>query len=123
MGRVPVYCFRIAVAMDQPFGAMRFCMLSETGHSMTENRPLAEYPLIVVEWIDASRISDGWIDIYDLPDPVPHRCVSVGFLVAENENGKILISTIADLQHPENHHAYGGMLIPGAAIISARRLL
>ncbi len=91
-------------------------------HSKNQNRPLAEYPLILVEWIDASRISDGWADMKDLPNPEPHICVSVGFLVKEDKRGKILIPTIADIKNRENQHAYGGMLIPISAIVSVRRL-
>jgi hypothetical protein len=90
--------------------------------SKNQNRPLSEYPLVLIEWIEASRIFDGWIDLRDVPSPQPHRCVSVGFLVNEDKRGKILIPTVADVEHPENRHAYGGMLIPSAAIISIKRL-
>ena len=91
-------------------------------HSKKQNRPLSEYPLVLVEWIDASRISDGWIDLKEVPAPEPHQCVSVGFLVSEDKRGKVVIPTFADVQHPENRQAYGGMLIPSAAIISVRQL-
>jgi hypothetical protein len=85
----------------------------------TPARPLAEYPLVLIEWIDASRIYDGWVDLKDLP---AHKCVSVGFIVSETREGKILISTVADIEHPENRHTYGGMLIPSAAIKFIRPL-
>ena len=88
----------------------------------TQARPLAEYPLVLVEWIDASRIYDGWLDLKDVPNPTPHKCVSVGFLVSDTAEGKILIPTIADIEHPENRHTYGGMLIPGAAVLSVKPL-
>jgi hypothetical protein len=90
---------------------------------MSENRPLAEYPLVLGEWIDASRISDSWIDMADVPTAIPHTCVSVGFLISENDQGKILVPTVADIEHPENRHTYGGMLIPGAAIIPVKKLM
>jgi len=86
-----------------------------------KRRPLAEYPLVLIEWIDASRIFDGWLDLKEIPTPEPHKCVSVGFLISENKEGKILIPTLADIEHPENRHTYGGMLIPSAAIVSVRR--
>ena len=65
-------------------------------------RPLSEYPLVLVEWIDASRVYDGWIDFKDVPEPTPHKCVSVGFLVSATAEGKILVPTMADIEHPEN---------------------
>jgi hypothetical protein len=85
-------------------------------------RFVAKHPLVLVEWIDASRLANGWMDLNEIPDPYPHRCVSVGFLVSENGDGKILVPTIGDVEHPENSHTYGGMLIPTSAIIRQRRL-
>jgi len=79
-------------------------------------------PLVMVEWVDASRLSNSWMDWADIPDPYLHRCVTVGFLAGENESGKILVPTIADIGHEDNRHTYGGMLIPRSAIISQRRL-
>ena len=32
-----------------------------------KRRPLSEYPLAMIEWIDASRIYDGWLDLKDIP--------------------------------------------------------
>jgi len=80
------------------------------------------YKLVVVEWLDASRLSDGWIDLKDVPSVYPHRCVTVGFLVSENKHGKILVPTVADIEHENNRHTYGGMMIPAGAIISVRPL-
>jgi len=80
------------------------------------------YPLVMIEWTDASRLSDTWMDLASIPEPYVHRCVSVGFVVSENEHGKILVPTIGDLSHPENSHTYGGMLIPTSAILREKVL-
>jgi hypothetical protein len=80
------------------------------------------YPLVIIEWTDASRLSDGWMDLNEIPEPYPHRCVTVGFVVACNEHGKILVPTVGDIGHPDNSHTYGGMLIPRVAIISETKL-
>jgi hypothetical protein len=80
------------------------------------------YALVMIEWVDASRLSDGWMDLSAVPDPYPHRCVTVGFLLSENERGKILVPTIGDVEHAANSHTYGGMMIPLSAIVSERRL-
>ena len=86
------------------------------------NRPLSEYPLVLIEWIDASRVSDGWVDIAEVTEPDPHKCVSVGFLVRENKRGKMIVPTVADVEHPDNRHVYGTMMIPSSAILSVRQL-
>jgi hypothetical protein len=76
------------------------------------------YRLALIEWVDASRLSDGWMDLAAIPDPYRHACVSVGFVVAENGIAKILVPTIGDVQHRDNSHTYGGMMIPVSAIIA-----
>jgi hypothetical protein len=70
----------------------------------------------MVEWIDASRLSDGWMDLDAIPEPYPHKCISVGFVVAENDHAKVLVPTIGDVEHANNSHTYGGMMIPRSAI-------
>jgi len=52
----------------------------------------------------------------EIPNPRRHSCVSVGFLVGENELAKIIVPTIGDTDHPDNSHTYGGMMIPKSAI-------
>ena len=81
-----------------------------------------KHRLVLVEWIDASRLSDSWMDWSAIPEAYPHKCVTVGFVVSENKNEIILVPTIGDVEHEENRHTYGGMLIPRSAIISERRL-
>lgn len=80
------------------------------------------YNLVMIEWTDASRLSDGWMDLEAIPDAYLHKCVTVGFVVSENRDGKILVPTIGDIEHPGNSHTYGGMLIPRKAILSERVL-
>jgi hypothetical protein len=80
------------------------------------------YPLVLIEWVDASRLADGWIDLAAIPDPYAHLCVTVGFLVGENEHAKILVPTVGDTGNPSNRHTYGGMMIPVAAIRSEKLL-
>ena len=76
----------------------------------------------MVEWVDASRLGNSWVDLSAIPDAYLHRCITVGFVVSENEEAKILVPTLADQDHEENTHTYGGMLIPQRAILSERAL-
>ena len=74
--------------------------------------------LLLVEWVDASRLNAGWIDLSDIPEPYPHKCVTAGFLHSRNEHGIILIPTIGDIAHPDSSHAHDGISIPSCAILS-----
>lgn len=80
------------------------------------------YNLVLVEWVDASRLASGWMDLADIPDPYAHKCVTVGFQVGKNKSGIILVPTIGDTEHPDNSHTYGGMMIPRSAILSRKVL-
>ena len=80
------------------------------------------YDIFLIEWIDASRLSDGWMDLSAIPVPAPHYCVTVGYLISENKYAKILVPTIGDTEHKDNQHTYGGMMIPKAAIIRETKL-
>jgi hypothetical protein len=85
--------------------------------------PLArEYPLMLIEWVDSSRLGGGWLDLDEIKEPDPHLCVSVGFLVKENERGKILVPTVADVKNAANRHTHGGIMIPACSIVSERML-
>lgn len=84
--------------------------------------PKVPYKLVLIEWMDASRLSDGWMDLAAIPDAYMHKCISVGFVVSENSDGKIIVPTIGDIEHTDNAHTYGGMLIPLRAILSERAL-
>lgn len=90
--------------------------------AMKSKRQKLPYKLVMVEWVDASRLSDGWMDLSAIPVPYWHRCVSVGFLVADNARGVIVVPTIGDVEHADNRHTYGGMLIPRGAIRSMKVL-
>jgi hypothetical protein len=83
---------------------------------------ISEYPLMLIEWVDSSRLREGWIDLSEIGERDPHTCVSVGFLVKENKLGKILVPTVADVKNAANRHAYGGIMIPVCSILSERRL-
>lgn len=65
---------------------------------------------------------DGWMDLSAIPNAYAHKCVTVGFVVSETQDAKILVPTIGDVDHPDNSHTYGGMMIPRRAIISERIL-
>jgi hypothetical protein len=83
---------------------------------------IPEYPLMLIEWVDSSRLGEGWLDLSAIGEPNPHKCVSVGFLIKENERGKILVPTVADVKNPANRHTHGGIMIPACSILSERRL-
>ena len=90
--------------------------------SRTGARVPLPYKLMMIEWVDSSRVGEGWIDLADIPAPDPSRYVSVGFLFSENAKGKIIVPTVADVARGNNRHTHGGIMIPTCSILPERRL-
>ena len=61
--------------------------------------PPSPHRLVAVEWEDSQRPLAPWVwlDEYTLPEVV--RCVSVGFLVAENEQALAVAPNLGDVDH------------------------
>jgi hypothetical protein len=84
----------------------------------SQKKILVNRPLVLIEWVDASRLTAGdWMDLNEVQPPDPHRCLSVGFIASENSKGIVLVPTIADVDHTEHSHVYGGIMIPAGSIV------
>jgi hypothetical protein len=55
----------------------------------------------------------GWLDQYTLPDAV--RCISVGFLIAENDHALALAPNLGDVEQ-ERAQGCGVIRIPRSAV-------
>jgi hypothetical protein len=47
-------------------------------------------PLVLIEWVDSGQPIPGWQWLDQIEERKPHRCVSVGFLVQDDEAAKVL---------------------------------
>jgi hypothetical protein len=47
-----------------------------------------EFPLMLVEWVDSSRLANGWMDTPAIPEPYLHKCIAVGFFDSRKRAGK-----------------------------------
>src|ERR1700730_409131 len=92
--------------------------MSQTGDSMP-NQP----PLVLVEWIDSGQPIPGWQWLGSLEPRRPHRCVSVGFLVQDNDDAKVIAPNLgASGGDNEWDQASGLITIPTLAVIKLERL-
>lgn len=81
-----------------------------------------KYPLLLVEWVDSTRLGSEWTHLEHIQEPHPHRCISTGYLIKENRHAIIIAPHIGDADDPSNHASYGTMMIPKVAITRRRRL-
>jgi hypothetical protein len=72
--------------------------------------------LVLIEWED-SHHRPGWTT--DTAEAQPLICKSVGWIVAETKNAKVLA---ANITHEENMQRCGDMTIPQRCIRSIKRL-
>lgn len=84
--------------------------------------PGLRFPLVLIEWVDSSRLGDAWRALDEIDEDEPHYCVSVGFLIKDNRDAKILAPNLADVRSEDNRQAFGGIMIPTRAIIRQRVL-
>ena len=84
-------------------------------------RPKRQPKLVIVEWLDSAQPMPGWRFLDDLPPLVVVRCLSVGWLVAENKHVKVLAPNIGGL-NGEDAQASGFIRIPVACIVRQKGL-
>ena len=72
--------------------------------------------LVLIEWLDSAQPEPAWKHFDDLPRLDVIRCVSVGWLVAENGATKMLAPNIGDFYSGGNKQASGFIRIPAASV-------
>lgn len=72
--------------------------------------------LVLVEWEDSCQPLPGWRHLADLPDNKVIQCCSVGWLVSEDDQVKMLAPNMGDIDSVDNLQASGIIRIPAAAI-------
>ena len=94
-------------------------MAADTGTPMP-----TQPPLVVIEWVDSGQPIPGWQWLEALDRRRPHRCVSVGFLIQDDEESKVLAPNLgASGGDNEWDQASGLITIPTAAVTKIGRLI
>jgi len=79
--------------------------------------------LVLIEWLDSGQPIPGWQWLASLERRQPHRCVSVGFLVQDDEQTKVLAPSLgASGGDGEWDQASGLITIPAPAVTKLERL-
>lgn len=79
--------------------------------------PTRNHWRVEVEWEDSSLLHDGWEPIEDvLQRREAVRCMSVGFVLADDAKGIVLASSV------HGNEVTGVTIIPKRAIVGRKRL-
>ena len=83
---------------------------------------MGDCPLVIIRWLDSRQPCGQWRYLSALPDARPVEVVSVGWLVKDTEDMKVICQNIGDLGTSEKAQASGIMTIPTRCVLSVERL-
>lgn len=79
-------------------------------------------PLVIIRWQDSAQPISAWKYLSDLPRTWPIECATVGWLLKDDDDVKVICQSVGDLHNPNNAQASGIMTIPARCVISIERL-
>lgn len=78
--------------------------------------------LVLIEWMDSRRPDAGWQHLADAQGWSAVRCASVGFLVADDVDIKVLAPNMGDMDDASNIQLSGAIVIPTSCVLTMKRL-
>ncbi|MGE3229263.1 MAG: hypothetical protein AB7J30_07485 [Hyphomicrobium sp.] len=78
--------------------------------------------LVIIRWQDSRQPCGQWRYLATLPEQKPVEVASVGWLIKDTDEIKVLAQNIGDLASPENAQASGIMTIPTRCVLSIETL-
>jgi hypothetical protein len=81
-----------------------------------------ECPLVLIRWLDSAQPLPAWRHLSDLPRTRPIECATVGWLLQDDDEVKVVCQSVGDLKNPKNAQASGIMTIPARCVVSVERL-
>ncbi len=79
-------------------------------------------PLVIIRWQDSAQPISAWKYLSDLPRTWPIECATVGWLLKDDDDVKVICQSVGDLHNPNNAQASGIMTIPARCVVSIERL-
>ena len=75
-------------------------------------------PLVIIRWQDSAQPLSSWQYLSALPRTRPIECATVGWLLKDDDDIKVICQSVGDLDNPKNAQASGIMTIPARCVIS-----
>ena len=73
-------------------------------------------PLVLIEWEDSAQPIPGWIRLSEFESGTAVSCVSVGWLIQNDERMKVLAPNMGEVEDAEQIQASGIIRIPTSAV-------
>ena len=109
---------------------MHFCVILTESLQMSiflrelreGGRPVTKHQLVKIEWQDSTQPVPAWQHLNDLAENKPIHCVSVGFLLQDDVEMKVLAPNMADILSELNIQASGIITIPSSCVVKITKL-
>ena len=79
-------------------------------------------PLVIIRWQDSAQPLPSWQYLSALPRTRPIECATVGWLLKDDDDIKVICQSVGDLDNPTNAQASGIMTIPARCVLSIETL-
>ena len=79
-------------------------------------------PLVLIRWQDSTQPLSSWQFLSALPRTRPLECATVGWLLKDDEEVKVICQSVGDIENPKNAQASGIMTIPTRCVLSMEKL-
>ena len=74
--------------------------------------------LVLIEWLDSAQPVAAWRFIEDIGNEAPHRCQTVGHLIHDGDDSKVVALSIATVDGTDTWgQAAGVTTIPACSVI------
>lgn len=83
---------------------------------------MADCPLVIIRWLDSRQPCGQWRYLSALPEARPVEVATVGWLVTDTADVKVVCQNVGDLDQPDKAQASGIMTIPARCVLSIERL-
>ena len=79
-------------------------------------------PLVLIEWLDSGHPVPGWTWIGSVGHRHAHRCISVGFLVQDDDDAKVVVANLGSSGAEQWDQVSGLIVILAKAVTKMERL-
>lgn len=79
-------------------------------------------PLVLIEWEDSARPIPEWRYLSDFKNSGPVKCASVGWLLYDGDDKKVLAPNMGEIEDEHNIQACGVIQIPSRSVTRIHRV-
>jgi hypothetical protein len=80
-------------------------------------------PLVLITWQDSRQPEPEWRYLRDFEAPMVIECATVGWLLHDGDDCKVVCQSVGDLDDEDNAQASGIVTIPSRAVCRIERLV